>query len=472
MINKSKTLFEKIWQDHIIEDLSNNYFLLHVDRNIMHDLLGSLVFEPLDNRKIKMPNPELSFSTMDHGIDTNPGRTDKTKIPGGEAGVRGLRKKSKEYGINLFDLEDRRQGIVHVITPELGIALPGSLLICGDSHTSTIGGMGALAWGAGLTEIEHILATQTIVSQKPKSMRINFSGLLKEGVTAKDMILYLIKKIGAKSGNGHVVEYSGEVIKSMSIESRLTVSNMAIEMAAKYGLIAADDTTFDYLYQKEFSPKDSLWDEAVKYWRKLPSDEDAIFDKEFNIDISNIGPHVTWGTSPQDAIDISDKIPDPKNFSTLEEKEYINRALEYVDLKPGQFLIDTPIDVAFIGSCTNARLSDLERASKVVRGRKVSDSVSAWVVPGSMQVKQDAEAKGIDKIFKSAGFEWREPGCSMCVALGGDKFPPGSRSISSTNRNFENRQGVGVRTHLASPEMVAAAAIEGKIIDVRKLINK
>ncbi len=466
-----RTLFQKIWDDHEIHDFKNGYSLLHVDRNIMHDLLGSLVFEPLDKRGMKMPNPELHFATQDHGIETETGRTDETKIAGGKAGVQGLRRKCKEYGITMFDLGDERQGICHVFTPEQGIALPGSTLICGDSHTSTIGGLGLLAWGVGLTEIEHVLATQTIVAQKPKTMRITFEGDVAPGVTAKDMILYTIGQLGAKAGNGHVIEYAGAAVRALPVEARLTMCNMSIEMAARYGMIAADDVTFDYLKDKPYAPKGELWDKALAYWRTLPTDEGAAFDREETIDATKIRPMITWGTSPQDVIGVDGRIPDPEAATSAEQKAYIERALLYTGLQPNQEIEGTPIDVAFIGSCTNARLSDLRAAAKVLKGRKVVDGIQAWCVPGSGLVKRDAEAEGIDKVFKEAGFEWREPGCSMCVSLGGDKFKQGGRAISSTNRNFENRQGVGVRTHLASPEMVAAAAVTGKITDVRKLAS-
>jgi 3-isopropylmalate/(R)-2-methylmalate dehydratase large subunit len=463
------SLFEKIWRAHVIRDHGNGYALLHIDRNVNHDLVGSLVFEPLDKLKRRMPFPELNFATMDHGIDTDPGRGDDTRIPGGKDGVQGLRRKSKEYGINLFDLGDVRQGIVHVVTPELGIALPGLTLVCGDSHTSTVGGVGALCWGVGVTEIEHVLATQALLVEKPKSMRITFDGRAAPGVTPKDLILYAIGQLGAKAGNGFCVEFAGEAIRALPVEGRLTVCNMAIEMAARYGMVAADDTTFQYLAGREFAPKGKLFDQAVAHWRTLPSDAGAHFDREVALDAGKIEPQITWGTSPQDVIGVSGRVPDPAKAASAEQRAYIERALKYTGLTPGAAIEGTPIDVAFIGSCTNSRLSDLRRAGQILKGRKVASGVQAWCVPGSGQVKRDAEAEGIDKIFRSAGFEWREPGCSMCVALGGDKFGAGQRSISSTNRNFENRQGVGVRTHLASPEMVAAAAVSGRITDPRKL---
>ena len=468
-MTEPRTLFEKIWRDHEIRDLGDGYGLLHIDRNFMHDLLGSLVFALQDEAGRPLRNPELTFATMDHGIDTDPGRTDQTKIPGGQAGVRGLRRKAREYGIRLFDLGDVRQGIVHVISPELGIALPGSTLVCGDSHTCTIGGLGALSWGVGHSEVQHVLATQTLVVQKPKTMRVTFDGALGHGVTPKDMILHLIGRVGAQAGTGCAVEYAGEAIRALSVEGRLTVCNMSIEMAARFGMVAADDTTYSYLEGREFAPNGEFWDQALDYWRTLPSDGGAVFDTEVAIDAAAIRPQVTWGTSPQDVIAVDALVPDPEAEADAERREYIARALAYTGLAPGAPIEGTKIDVAFIGSCTNSRLSDLRRAAKVVAGRKVADGVRAWAVPGSGAVKRDAEAEGLDRIFRDAGFEWREPGCSMCVSLGGDRFEPGQRAISSTNRNFENRQGPGVRTHLASPEMVAAAAVSGHITDVRKL---
>jgi 3-isopropylmalate/(R)-2-methylmalate dehydratase large subunit len=465
-----RTLVEKIWADHEVRDFGNGYSLLHADRNVMHDLLGSLVFEPLDRMGRKLPFPNHHLISMDHGVDTDPGRGDETKIPGGKEGVQGLRRKGKEYGIENYDIGDVRQGIVHVVAPEQGFVLPGQTLVCGDSHTTTIGGMGALAWGLGLTEIEHVLATQTVMVEKPKHMRVWFDGKVNPGVTPKDMILHVIGKLGAKAGNGYAVEYAGPAIRSMPVEGRLTICNMAIEMAVRFGIIQGDEVTFDYLKGRPFAPKGALWDQAVDYWRTLGSDDGAKWDREVQIDCSAITPSITWGTSPQDVVAVDGIVPDPAKAESADRKAYIERALKYSGLEGGKPIAGTKIDVAFIGSCTNARLSDLRRAAAILKGKRKAAHVTAWVVPGSGLVKRDAEAEGLDKIFVAAGFEWREPGCSMCVALGGDKFPPGSRAISSTNRNFENRQGPGVRTHLASPEMVAAAAIAGTITDVRKVL--
>jgi 3-isopropylmalate/(R)-2-methylmalate dehydratase large subunit len=465
-----QSLFEKIWSSHVIHDYGGGYALLHIDRDIMHDLIGDFVFKPMDEDGRSVPHPELAFATMDHAIETAPGRTDETRIPGGKGGVQALRRKTKEYGVTLFDLGDVRQGIVHVVTPENGIALPGSTLVCCDSHTCTVGGVGALTWGIGASEFQHVLATQTLVVEKPKTMRVTFDGALQKGVTPKDMILHLIGKLGAKAGNGYAVEYAGAAVSALAVEGRLTVCNMSIEMAARYGTVAADDVTFEYLHGREFAPKDALWDRAVAFWRSLPSDDGAAFDREVNVDASTIVPMVTWGTSPAHVVGVGERVPDPAGAPDAATRAAWSRALEYTGLTPGDAIEGTPIDVAFIGSCTNSRLSDLRRAASVVKGAKVASNLRrAWVVPGSGQVKRDAEAEGLDRIFLDAGFEWREPGCSLCVSLGGDRFGPRERVLSTTNRNFENRQGPGARTHLASPETVAASALKGAIADVRKL---
>ncbi|HJN04611.1 MAG TPA: 3-isopropylmalate dehydratase large subunit [Alphaproteobacteria bacterium] len=464
-----RTLFEKIWSLHEIRDFGNGFSLIHVDRNILHDLLGALVFEGLDTSGRRLRNPELNFATMDHGIETFAGRSDETSIPGGEAGVKGMREKTNQYGVTLFDLGDVRQGIVHVVSPESGIALPGCTLICGDSHTCTVGGVGALTWGVGLSQIEHVLATQTVVLQKPKTLRITFNGAVPGGVTPKDMILYTIGHAGANAGNTYCIEYAGEAIRAMPVEGRLTVCNMSIEMAARYGVVAGDETTFEYLDGTDYAPTGALWDQAVQHWRTLPTDEGAAFDREIAIDCAAITPQVTWGTSPEHVMGVNERVPDPADAPAGKGVAW-ERALGYTGLTPGEPIEGAPVDVAFIGSCTNSRLSDLRRAAKILDGRKVSTRLArAWVVPGSGRVKRDAEAEGLDEIFKTAGFEWREPGCSLCTSLGGDRFEPGHRVMSTTNRNFENRQGAGARTHLASPEMVAAAAVAGKITDVRKL---
>jgi 3-isopropylmalate/(R)-2-methylmalate dehydratase large subunit len=461
-----QTLLDKIWADHVVEDFGDNTYLLHVDRAFLHEL-AAVAFETL--KKINRPivRPELTFATVDHLLDTFPGRTDQTLIPNGAEFIRVLRKGVQENDITLFDLDSPRQGIVHVIAPELGIALPGTIFVCSDSHTSTIGGVGALAWGVGTTDIEHVMATQCIVQTKPLRMRVNFNGRLPAGVTAKDLILHLIGKISADGGNGYAIEYAGPVIRGLSIEERLTLCNMSIELSARAGMVAPDDVTFEYLHDRPYSPKGAQWDEAVAYWRSLASDDDARFDREVDIDCTKITAQVTWGTSPEHVIGIHERVPDPAKAPTARERASMERALNYMRLAPGDSVLGLPIDAAFIGSCTNSRLSDLRAAAKILAGRKVAPSVQAICTPGSMAVKRQAEAEGIDRIFREAGFEWREPGCSLCMSggAGGERFREKARVISSTNRNFEHRQGRDVRSHLASPATVAASAVAGRITD-------
>jgi 3-isopropylmalate/(R)-2-methylmalate dehydratase large subunit len=377
----------------------------------------------------------------------------------------------REFGIDLFDIDDPEQGIVHVISPELGITLPGSTFVCADSHSATSGGLGAWAWGIGTSQVLQVMATQTLVQKRPKTMRVSFVGTMQRGVFPKDLVLYLIGRHGIAAGAGYVVEYAGSVIRGMPIEGRMTVCNMSIEFGARSSLTAVDDTTLQYLHGRRFAPKGKAWDGAVRAWRELYSDDEAKFDREIEIDCTPIEPQITWGTTPQDVIGISEFVPEPTRVADPERRRAIERAIGYMNVMPGQPIAGTPIDVAFIGSCTNSRLSDLEEAANIVRGRKVPEGVLALVVPGSSQVKAAAEAKGLDRIFRDAGFEWRESGCSLCVATNGDIVPPGKRSISTSNRNFENRQGPGSRTHLASPAMVAAAAVTGQITDLRKLYH-
>jgi 3-isopropylmalate/(R)-2-methylmalate dehydratase large subunit len=382
-----------------------------------------------------------------------------------------MRKNCTDFGVRLFDIEDRNHGIVHVVGPHIGFALPGCTYVCGDSHTASCGGVGAWAWGIGTTEVMQVFATQTLIMRRPRTLRATFNGKPPRGVYAKDMILSLIGKYGIEAGVGHVVEYAGPAIRALPIEGRLTICNMSIEFGARGGLIAADDTTFQYLHGREMAPKGSLWDKAVADWRTLFSVPDAQYDTELEIDCTDLSPRVTWGTTPQDVIAVDDVVPDPATASDPARRAMMERAVVYIGLTPGQKIAGTPIDVAFIGSCTNGRLSDLEAAAEVARGRKVAPGVKALVVPGAAHVKAAAEAAGLHKIFLEAGFEWREAACSMCVAAGGDIVPPGKRSISTSNRNFEGRQGPGSRTHLASPAMVAAAAVTGCITDVRTLLN-
>jgi 3-isopropylmalate/(R)-2-methylmalate dehydratase large subunit len=463
-----KTFFEKVWDEHVIADLGDSTALLQIDRLVLHEMSGSVAIRQLEESGRQPAMPELVFTVIDHVIDTVPGRgPSQSPAKAGAAMIEGARRGSKKYGFTFFDVGDPRQGIAHVIAPELAVALPGLTLVCGDSHTSTIGGIGALAWGIGSTEGEHVLATQALAQVKPKTMRVNFEGKLASGVFAKDMVLHLIGKIGANGGIGYAVEFAGPAIRALPIEGRLTVCNMAIEFQAKYGFIPPDEVTIEYLKGREFAPKGAAWDAAVKHWRSLPTDPDAVFDNEVTIDCGEIRPHVTWGTSPQQVAPIDGRVPDPSEFADPGARKLVERALEYIRLKPGTPMSEIPIDVAYIGSCTNARLSDLRAAASVLKGRKVKAGVTAICVPGSTQVKAAAEAEGIDKIFRDAGFEWHESGCALCGHMGNDRLAD-QRVISTTNRNFEGRQGPKTRTHLASPATVAASAVEGRIADVRR----
>jgi 3-isopropylmalate/(R)-2-methylmalate dehydratase large subunit len=466
----SSTLFDKIWDQHIVADLGGGWSLLHVDRHLLHDLNASGTLKVLRERGYRVRNPELTVATADHGISTTPGRADDTNPPAAVL-IRGMRIETAQARIRFYDINEDGQGIVHVMGPELGLTQPGCLLVCGDSHTCTHGGMGALSFGIGRSEIVHVLATQTIYQQKPQRMRVRFEGALGAGVVAKDMILHLIGKIGAAAGTGKAVEYAGSTIRALPIEGRLTICNLSIELGAKFGMVAPDDVTFDYLAGRQFAPKGRDWDQALAYWRSLPSDPDAVFDREVEIDMAQVAPQVTWGTSPQDVVPVDGHIPDPATAADADRRKAMTAALDYMGLSPRQPIAGTPIDWVFIGSCTNSRLSDLQAAAAVAKGRKVAPGVRAWVVPGSQKVKRAAEAEGLDRVFLQAGFEWREPGCSMCLAANGETVPRGQRSVSTSNRNFEGRQGPGARTHLASPAMAAAAAIAGCISDVRKLVG-
>jgi 3-isopropylmalate/(R)-2-methylmalate dehydratase large subunit len=412
--------------------------------------------------------PDLTFGVIDHGVSTAPGRTLETWRPTLQRSL-AMQANCAEFGIELMDLDDPRQGIVHVVAPELGVILPGSTVVCGDSHTSTCGGLGAWAWGIGTSEVCHVLENQVLIQRRPRTLRIWVEGRLGEGVTPKDLILHLIGTYGAGAGIGHVVEYAGPAIRGLSVEGRLTICNMSIEMGARAGLIGVDDTTLDYLDGLPFAPKGELWEGATRDWRALNSADEARFDREIRLDVSSLAPQVTWGTSPEHAVAVDARSPDPAEAADPERRRALDQALAYMGLVPGQPLEGVPIDYAFIGSCTNSRLSDLQAAARIVDGRKVAEGVSAWVVPGSSQVKRAAEALGLDRIFRDAGFQWRESGCSMCVATNGETVAAGKRCISTSNRNFEDRQGSGSRTHLASPAMVAAAAVTGRITDVRKL---
>jgi 3-isopropylmalate/(R)-2-methylmalate dehydratase large subunit len=469
-MSRPQTFFEKMWNDHAIADLGDGAALLQIDRLFLHDLSGSAAIAKLEQSGRPINSRDQVFGVVDHLISSRPGRgANDTGMRGGADLIRAMRRLSNQYGITFFDSIDPRQGIVHVVSPELGIALPGTTLVCGDSHTCTVGGIGALAWGIGSTECEHVLATQTLPQIKPKTMRINFEGALAPGVYPKDIILYLIGTIGANGGIGYAAEFAGSAIRNMSVEGRMTVCNMAIEFQAKYGFVPADDVTFDYVKGRDFAPKGKAWEEAVAYWRSLATDMDAVFDKEVTIDCADVQPQVTWGTSPQQVAGIGGRVPDPSDVSDPGVRTLLERALEYIRLTPGTRLDGIKIDAAYIGSCTNARLSDLRAAAAVLKGRKVAPGVMAICVPGSSTVKRAAEAEGLDKVFREAGFEWHESGCAMCASQGGDYFA-NKRVISTTNRNFEGRQGPQTRTHLASPATVAASAIAGTICDVRRIV--
>jgi 3-isopropylmalate/(R)-2-methylmalate dehydratase large subunit len=462
-----RTLLAKIWDQHVIAHVSDDTDLLHVDRHLLHDLGGSRGLLDLKGRGLPVHNPELTFATPDHAISTAHGRAGTSKI--GQELLAGLRTETSAVGIEMFDIGEPGQGIVHVIGPELGLSLPGCLIVCGDSHTCTHGGLGALAFGIGSSELTHVLATQAIIQRRPKTMRVKFEGRPPFGVTAKDLILALIGHVGAAGGTGYAVEYAGSAIRDMPIEARLTICNLSIELGAKMGFIAPDEKTYDYLRGRAYAPQGENWKRAVAAWRQLPSDIDAVFDKEVVINVEKIIPQVTWGISPEHVIGVDGHVPDPTEITDPARRAAIEAALDYMGLKPGAPIIGTPVDWVFIGSCTNSRLSDLRAAAEIARGRKVAPGVRAWVVPGSETVKRDAVAEGLDKLFTEAGFEWREPGCSMCLAANGETVAPGQRSVSTSNRNFIGRQGPRARTHLASPATAVATAISGAIADVRTM---
>jgi 3-isopropylmalate/(R)-2-methylmalate dehydratase large subunit len=463
------TLFEKIWAAHCATDLDDGMALLHVDRHLIHDLAAGPALADLAARGHMVRNPELTFATVDHAVSSAPGRHTDSSPLGGKL-LRQMRRRTFEAGIRLFDIGRAGQGIAHVMAPELGLSLPGMLIVCGDSHTCTHGGIGALAFGIGASEVVHVLATQTLRQTKPASMRIQFEGALAPGITAKDLILHTIGKLGMAGGRGHAVEYAGAAIRAMEVEARLTICNLSIELGAKMGVIAPDDKTFEYVASRPFAPKGASLEKAIDSWRDLPSDDDATFAVEHSIDAGMVAPQITWGTSPQDVIAVTERVPDPDHEPDLLHRQRMQAAIDYMGLLPGAPIMGTPIDWVFIGSCANSRLSDLRLAAQVLAGRKVAANVRAWVVPGSETIKREAQAEGLDRIFRDAGFEWREPGCSLCVAANGEVIAPGQRSVSTSNRNFIGRQGPGVRTHLASPSMAAAAALTGQICDVRRLM--
>ena len=464
----SKTLYDKIWENHLVNEQEDGTCLIYVDRHLVHEVTSPQAFEGLrlNNRKVR--RPELTLAVPDHNVPT----TDRSKGIDDEQSriqVETLRSNCKEFGVRLFDVNDKRQGIVHIIGPEQGFTQPGTVIVCGDSHTATHGAFGALAFGIGTSEVEHVLATQTLIQKKSKNLRINVIGSLPKGVTAKDVILKIIGTIGTAGGTGYVIEFAGEVIKGLSMEERMTVCNMTIEAGARAGLIAPDEKTFEYLKGKKMSPKGETWNKAVNFMKSLYSDDGCKFDKEINIDGSEIEPLVTWGTSPQDVSPITGVVPDPEKEKNADRKMAMKRSLEYMGLEANTKISEIKIDKIFIGSCTNGRIEDLRVAADLLKGKKVAGNVSAMVVPGSGLVKAQAEEEGLDKIFINAGFEWREPGCSMCLGMNPDQLKPKERCASTSNRNFEGRQGRGGRTHLVSPGMAIAAAVTGRLTDVRKI---
>jgi 3-isopropylmalate/(R)-2-methylmalate dehydratase large subunit len=459
----SKTLFDKLWELHEVRDLGSGESLLAIDRVFLHERTGAVALQNMFARQRAVRDPERVFCTMDHIVDTFPGRSDDTLMPGGKAFIEATRAAARQAGITLFDLGDPRQGIMHVVSPELGIALPGLTVVCPDSHSCTLGGLGALAWGIGSSDAEHAMVTGTLRVQRPKTLRINFHGQLKPGVSAKDMVLHLIARHSAAGGSGYALEFAGEAIRALPVEARLTLCNMAVEFSAFTGLVAVDETTLGYVVGRPYAPCDEDLPAAMAHWRELHSDKGARFDHELDINCADIQPSVTWGTSPQHTIPIGSPVPDPAREPNPERRAAMHRALQYMGLRAGQDLGSLALDAAFIGSCTNARLSDLRLAADYLRGRRVASGIRAVCVPGSSSVKRAAEAEGLHQVFLDAGFEWRESGCSMCLYAGGETFGPGARVISSTNRNFEGRQGPGTLTHLASPLTVAASAVAGRI---------
>jgi 3-isopropylmalate/(R)-2-methylmalate dehydratase large subunit len=463
-----RTLFDKIWDSHLVDRQDDGTCLIWVDRQIIHEITSAQAFDGLRLAKRKVRHPEAQLCVPDHNVPTK-GRAQGITDPESKLQIDKLRENAQEFGLPHIDFLDPRQGIVHVIGPEQGFTQPGLIMVCGDSHTSTHGAFGALAFGIGTSEVEHVLATQTLIQAPLKNMQIDVEGALPLGVTAKDLILKIIGTIGTAGGTGHVIEYCGQAIRDLSMEGRMTVCNMSIEAGARAGLVAPDEKTYDYMMGRPMMPKGAQWEQAVAFWKTLPSDPGAKYDTVVKIKAAEIEPQVTWGTSPQDELPISGRVPDPKAESDDYRRRSIERSLQYMGLEAGTKLTDIKVNKVFIGSCTNSRIEDLRAAAAIAKGRKVADSVYAMVVPGSGLIKDQAEAEGLDQVFIEAGFDWREPGCSMCIAMNGDMLKPGERSASTSNRNFEGRQGPGGRTHLMSPAMAAAAAITGHLTDVREL---
>jgi 3-isopropylmalate/(R)-2-methylmalate dehydratase large subunit len=467
-MNQARTLFDKIWDAHVVMQRDDGQTLLYVDRHLVQD--GSAPgFEMLRRRGLTVRRPDLAFATPDHYVPSGSRLLAEIADPEKRAMAQALESDSLAAGIRFFGIDDERQGIVHVMGPEQGLSLPGMTIVCGDSHTSTHGALGALAFGIGSSELAHVLGTQTLWQRKPRTMRVNVEGRLGAGVSAKDIILAVIGRIGAAGAIGHVIEYAGAAIRALSVEARMTVCNMSIEAGARAGMIAPDELAIAWLENRPFAPAGSAWDQAVARWRRLPGDPGARFDREVTLQAEDIAPMVTWGTSPEDVLPISGRVPDPANAGDAERRAGMQRKLAYMGLEAGQPLAGLPVDRVFIGSCTNGRIEDLRSAAAVARGRRVAEGVEAWVVPGSGLVKRQAEAEGLDQVFRAAGFQWRHAGCSMCLGTNGDQVPPGQRCASTSNRNFVGRQGPGARTHLLSPAMAAAAAVTGRLADVREL---
>jgi 3-isopropylmalate/(R)-2-methylmalate dehydratase large subunit len=464
----AKTMLDKIWDAHWVATRPDGRDLVYIDRHVLHELHAPHAFEKLAKAGRGVRRPDLTFSSQDHTVSTMPGRTDES-YPAGAAFLRAMREGSRRHGIRVFDLGDPDQGISHVVAPELGMVLPGATHAVPDSHACTVGGLGALAFGCGTTELEHILATQVIAIRRPRRMRIVLDGRLGPQAAAKDVALRILAEIGVAGGRGHAIEFAGSTMRSMPIEGRMTVCNLAIEMGSRSGFVAPDDATCHWIAGRPFAPVGAAWDAAMAYWKTIRSDEAAGFDKEVAIDCAGLEPQITWGTDPAQVVPITGRVPDPANVADADRRAAMERALAYMGLKPGAPLIGEPVGRVFIGSCTNARLPDLEVAAAIVKGRKVAAGVTAWVVPGSSGVKREAEAKGLDRIFKAAGIAWGEPACSMCAGSNGDTGEPGQRILSTTNRNFENRQGRAVRTHIVGPAIAAASAVTGRITDPRTL---
>ena len=469
MTQKPRTLYDKIFESHLVHEAADGTCLLYIDRHLVHEVTSPQAFEGLRAAGRKVRQPAATLAVADHNVPTTRDRLQGIKDETSRIQVQTLEDNCREFGVRYLKMDDARQGIVHIVGPEQGFTLPGATIVCGDSHTSTHGAFGALAFGIGTSEVEHVLATQTLIQKRAKNMRITVEGALPPGVTAKDVILAIIGKIGTAGGTGYVMEYAGSTIRALSMEGRMTICNMSIEAGARAGLIAPDEKTFAYLKGRPMAPAGKDWEQAMTYWRTLPTDAEATFDREIHLNAAEIAPQVSWGTSPEDVLPITGSIPSPQNVSE-NRRDTLLRALDYMGLVPGTKLTDIPIDKVFIGSCTNGRIEDLREVAKIAQGRTVAANVKlAMIVPGSGLVKAQAEQEGLDKIFTAAGFEWREAGCSMCLAMNNDRLEPGERCASTSNRNFEGRQGRGGRTHLMSPAMAAAAAIKGKLADVRDL---